>query len=136
MRFIRWVFLNVIFALLPLMASIALHSMAGRMPENLWLFSPELLFFALMTSVTALGDVIDIAGPVGWSPLILAGACTLGVCAVWSALMYGMHLYGGVFFPPDVIFQQSFSTWSVYVAVAAFILSFMVEAFISKVTEN
>jgi hypothetical protein len=85
-RLIRWLFTNVLIALVPLGVSLQLHIFAGRLPDAQWITCPELLFFSMMMTVTALGDLSDIIPAVGITPSVMLGCGTLGFGALWSAI--------------------------------------------------
>lgn len=131
-RLIRWFFVNLIFALLPLAASLVIHGLSGNLSENVWTFCPELLFLSLMMSTTAFGDLTDVGWPIGWSGLLTFGACVLALCAVWSGMMYGLYMYGRVLSPPTSDFQTGFFYISIVTSGAAVLVSTAVEIFVSS----
>lgn len=132
-RILRWFFMNVVFALIPLCASISIHSFAGKLQGSSWGFCPELLFFSVMLSVTALGDLTDTARGVGNDWLFVLACGVLALSAVWSALMYGVYLYANISGPVPQPFQGSLFTMSVCIAISVFILSAFAEILVSRI---
>ena len=65
-KLISWFTYNLLFALLPLAASLFLRVIYGSLTTNAIENSPEILFFSLMVSATAMGDLSEIAKPLGW----------------------------------------------------------------------
>ena len=57
-RLVRWFTYNLGFALLPLCSGLLLRALADTRTRDLSPLSSELLFFSLMVSATALGDLI------------------------------------------------------------------------------
>ncbi|MEL6931001.1 MAG: hypothetical protein AAFO95_20600, partial [Cyanobacteria bacterium J06600_6] len=79
-KLIRWLTYNTLFALLPLAISILLRTLTGKLSIETLTNSPDILFFALMISSTALGDMNEVADIIGWDATfsLLSSALTLG----------------------------------------------------------
>lgn len=133
-RLVRWFTYNCLFALLPLITALVLHALADKLTIDAVASSPEILFFALMVSATAMGDLSEIATPLGgWDITfrILGSALLLG--AVWSAILYGSLLYDSVIGPGSVAFRSRLLIVAVGLAAVLFVLSTLVEMLIGKI---
>ncbi len=134
-RLTRWLTYNTIFALLPLGVSILLHTLAGKLSLQTFSDSPEVLFFALTISATAMGDISETITPIGGWDLtftILSSALLLG--AITSAI-----LYGGLIYDTTIIinspsgFREKLLNVSIGLALVMFILGTVVEVLIGKI---
>ena len=96
-RIIRWFTFNVIFALLPLVVLLLLRFFAGKLTAEDMAGSPEILFFALMLSATAMGDLSEVVPGVGWNPTFGVLGSSLMIGAVFSAILYGSLLSSFLF---------------------------------------
>lgn len=132
-RLIRWFVVNVLFALTPLIASLVIHWCADKLPISGWAIVPEIVFFSVMISVTAFTDILEISEVIGWDVFLTFTGLALLVGAVWSAVMYGVFVYGHVLTMPTPTFQYRFLYCAKSVAVVLFALSVAVEVFISRV---
>jgi hypothetical protein len=136
-RLIRWVTFNVIFALLPLIVLLVLRQLAGKLSSDDLAASPEILFFALMVSATAMGDLSEVLPAVGWSPTfgILGSFMLLG--AVFSAILYGgllsSLLFGDILGPAAKSFRSGLLIMSVCLAVVLLIVSTLTEILLGKI---
>jgi hypothetical protein len=121
------------FALLPLCAALFLRFLTGKLTVEAVANSPEILFFALMVSATAMGDLSEIATPVGWDVTfkILGSALFLG--AVWSAILYGCLLYDNIVGPGSLAFRSQLFRVTVGLAIGLFLLSTIVEVILGKI---
>jgi hypothetical protein len=135
-RLIRWFTYNLLFALLPLFAALFLRSLADKLTGEIVANSPEILFFALMVSATAMGDLSGIATPVGWDVTlkILGSALLLG--AVWSAILYGCLLYDSIIGPGSIAFRSQLFKVAVGLAIGLFLLSTTVEVILGRIEGN
>ncbi|MEG3874089.1 MULTISPECIES: hypothetical protein [unclassified Microcoleus] len=133
-RLTRWLTYNTIFALLPLGVSILLHSLAGKLSLQTFSNSPEVLFFALTISATAMGDISETITPIGWDLTftILSSALLLG--AVTSAILYGGLVYDTtlVINSPSG-FREKLLSFSIGLALIMFILGTLAEVLIGKI---
>ena len=132
-RLINWLTFNVIFALLPLMTSIAIHALDNKLSlEILANNSPELLFFALMVSATSLGDLRKKLPPskskIGLILKVIWPVLFLG--AVSPALFYGAFTLNELNDPPKIDFKFRLLTLSIAMAVVFFTLSATVQTMI------
>jgi hypothetical protein len=132
-RLIRWFVLNVLFALLPLFASLTIRWLGDKFGETGWGVAPELVFFSVMISVTAFTDVLDVTEAVGWDTFLTFTGFALLIGSIWSAVMYGIYVYGYVLATPSPAFQSRFFLFAAIVAVVLFALSIAVEIFVSRV---
>lgn len=130
---IRWITYNLIFALLPLGASLTLHALSGTLTAQTLASSPEILFFCLMVSATALGDLSEITASVGWDlRLRVVWACLL-FGAIWSAILYGALLSHTIPGPATPSFQSNLLKVSVGIAVPLFLVSTLAEVLIGRI---
>lgn len=133
-RLTRWLTYNTIFALLPLIISTLLHFLTGKLSLQTFSNSPEILFFALTISATAMGDISETITPIGWDLTftILSSALLLGV--VTSAI-----LYGGLIYDTTIVinspsgFRENLLKFSIGLALVMFILGTLVEVLIGKI---
>ena len=132
-RLVRWFTYNFFFALLPLCAAVSLRFLAGKLTIQTIAGSPEILFFALMVSATAMGDLNDKAKPIGWDIRFRIFGSALLLGAVCSAILYGCLLYDGIIGPGSVTFRSRLLTVEIALAVALFLLSTAVEAMLGKI---
>ncbi len=132
-RLVRWFTYNVVFALLPLGAALLLRALAGKLTTEAVANSPEILFFALMVSATAMGDLSEIAAPLGWDLTfrILGSALLIG--AVFSSILYGSLLYDSVIGPGSAAFRSRLLTVSIVLAVVLFIVCALVEILLGRI---
>ena len=132
-RLVRWLLYNTIFALLPLGLSVLLRALAGKLSIEALTSSPDILFFALMISATAMGDMSETAAPLGWDITftILGSALLLG--AVTSAILYGSLLYDSIVIPGSADFRERLLWVSIGLGVIMFILGTVVEVLIGKI---
>jgi hypothetical protein len=94
-RLLRWCFFSVAFALLPLALAVFMpYLVLGERadPHRLVRGSPEMLFFCLMISATALGDLFEVSRG-RWRALVYGLGVVLLLTAVLSAILYGSFLH-------------------------------------------
>jgi hypothetical protein len=94
--------------------------------------SPEILFFTLMVSASALRDLNEVAGSVGWTLSFRILETMLFSGALFSAIFYGALLYGSIVGPESLIFQLRLLPVSISLAVWFFLLSTIVEAVVGR----
>lgn len=135
-RLVRWFTYNVVFGLFPLLVSIVFHSWNHTLSTQRIMGSPEALFFALMVSVTALGDISEIAAPVGWDLLFrICWSCLL-IGAFWSAILYGFLLYDNISGLGLVSSQGGSASHIIVVAVSMGLVSTFVEGLIGRIQDT
>jgi hypothetical protein len=133
-RLTRWLTYNTIFALLPLGVSVLLHFLAGKLSLQTFSNSPEVLFFALTISATALGDISETITSIGGDLTFRILSSALLVGAVVSAI-----LYGGLIYDTTIVinspsgFRENLLNFSIGLAVVMFILGTVVEVLIGKI---
>jgi hypothetical protein len=133
-RLTRWLIYNTIFALLPLIISVLLHFLTGKLSMQTFSNSPEILFFALTLSATAIGDISETITPIGWDLTftILSSALLLGV--VTSAILYGGLIYDTtIAINSPSGFRENLLNFSIGLALVMFILGTLVEVLIGKI---
>lgn len=135
-RLVRWFTYNLGFALLPLIASITLRALNGSLNAQAVANSPEILFFALMVSATAMGDISEFSVPVGWDLRFRVFWSCLLLGAVWSAILYGGLLYDSIIGPGSPSFKSRLLVLSIIVAVLLFFVSTIVEALLGRIIDE
>lgn len=135
-RMIRWITYNLAFALLPLLAAVTMQMLNGTLTTQFVANSPELLFFALMVSATAMGDISEITTAIGEDIRIRISWSCLFFGAVWSAILYGALLYDSIIGPNSASFQQRLLTLSIFVATLLFIVSTFVEVILARTIDG
>lgn len=135
-RLIRWFTYNLLFALLPLCAAILLHALAGRLTTEALANSPEILFFAIMVSATAMGDLSDITGILGWDILLRIIASTLLIGAIFSAILYGSFLYDTIIGPGSLVFRARLFRISIWLSIVLFVLGTLVEILVARIEDQ
>ena len=129
---VRWFTYNLAFALLPLASNLLLRALAGRSHDHS-LLSAEVLFFALMVSATALGDLADVSSHIsgGWILALCRSSLLLG--AILSAILYGSFLYDTLLSKGLPAFRERVFEFSKWLAVALFVLSTLVEMLLARI---
>jgi hypothetical protein len=92
-RFLTW---NFVFALFPLLISWVFRRL-GDVPAPEGAYAPELLFFALMISATAMGDIVDETRVGGTNTVFLMFRSALLVGVVTSAIFYGAYTFDQIY---------------------------------------
>ena len=136
-RLVNWFTFNVAFALVPLGALLALHALNATLTLETVADSPEVLFFSMIVSATALGDLQNMSThPTKWDLVyrILWGVLMLG--AVLSAILYGFLLYDTVVAPDLSAFRSNLLRVSLALAVVYGVLSTLVEALIGRASKG
>ena len=133
---VRWFTYNLAFALLPLVASVTLRALNGTLTTQAVANSPEILFFSLMVSATAVGDISEVAVPIGWDLRLRMFSSCLLLGAIWSSILYGGLLYDTVIGPGSPSFQSRLLTLSVLTAVLLGVVSTIVEALLGRIRDE
>jgi hypothetical protein len=124
------------FALLPLAAAVTLQALNRTLTTQAVANSPEILFFALMVSATAMGDISEITIPVGWDLRFRVFWSCLLLGAIWSAVLYGGLLYDSIIGPGSPSFKLRLLVLSIIVAVLLFVVSTVVEALLGRIKDE
>lgn len=132
-RLVRWLTYNVIFALLPLAVSVLLRALVNKLSIQDFSNSPEILFFALTISATAMGDLSEIASPLGWDIYFSIFGSALLLGAVFSSILYGSLVYDSIIGPGSMEFREKLLVFSIGLAIILFFLSTVVEVLIGKI---
>ncbi len=131
-RLLRWFTFNVVFALFPLITAILFRKLAGKLTPDDIAQSPEILFFALMISATALGDLSEVIPSVGLDALLGALAAILLIGSIFSAILYGGLLYNSIM-DTDPIFRARLLNYSIFLAVSLFGVSTLTEVMLGRI---
>ena len=113
---IRFLVYNFIGALLPLFIAFSIRKTAN-IPPTPGVYAPELLFFAIMISATALGDITDETKIVGNAPLFqsIKGALLFG--AIATGVFYGMYQYDAIVGPGNPSFRSNITRYTFYLTI-------------------
>ncbi len=132
-RLVRWFTFNVVFALFPLITAVLFRDLAGKLTKDDIAKSPEILFFALMISATALGDLFEILPSVGWDVLLVIMGAVLFVGAMFSAILYGGLLYNSMVEAGAESFRSRLLSYSVFLAIGLFAVSTTTEVLLGRI---
>jgi hypothetical protein len=130
-RLIRFLMYNFVGALLPLFISLFIHHIANMTPHS-GVYSPELLFFSIMISATALGDITDEIKLFKLSIFqLIKGLLIFG--AIGAAIIFGMFQYDNIVGPGNIAFQENITKYSLIIAIFLFFVSFIAEFLLAKI---
>jgi hypothetical protein len=132
-RLVRWVAFNVVFALFPLITALLFRHLAGKLTADDIAKSPEILFFALMLSATALGDLFELFPTIGWDTLLAAMGAILLIGAVFSAILYGGLLYNSMVEAGGESFRSRLLMYSALLAIGLFAVSTATEVMLGRI---
>jgi NO-binding membrane sensor protein with MHYT domain len=131
---IRFLMYNFIGALLPLFISLFIRNIAN-ITHRPGVYTPELLFFSIMISATALGDVTDEIKLYKKTIFqLIKGALIFG--SIGAAIIFGMFQYDAIVGPGNIGFRENITKYSLTIAVFLFITSFMAEFLVAKINGN
>ncbi len=133
-RLVHWFMYGCIFALVPFIVSVSLHALAGKLDIDAVASSPEILFFALMVSATALRDLSGIAASLDGKDAIfdlLRSVLLLG--AMGSAIFYGSLLHDSIIGPGSADFRLRLLWVAIGMAIVLFLLGTVVEILIGRI---
>jgi len=135
-RLVRWVTYNLGVALIPLVASIAIHWLTAKLTWNAIANSPEILFFTLVVCASAMGDLSESTAVIGRTVTasILYSGLLLGLIS--SAILYGCLLYDGIAGPGSIDFRLQLLRMSVTLAVVFFLVSTIAEIYMGRNEAN
>jgi hypothetical protein len=131
---VRFFELNVLFALVPLIMA-AIARWAGNVQAPLAVYAPELLFFGLMISASALADISDKTKLFGNSVTLQLLSVSLRYCAVITAVTFGMYQYYAIIAPPNLVFGGNIGVIAFTLAIAQFIAGLFAEILIGVTRE-
>lgn len=123
---------NFVGALLPLMISWTIRYIS-EVPAPPGVYAPELLFFGVVISATALGDLTDEEKLAGSSPIfqLVKGVLLFG--AITTAAIFGVYQYDVIIGPGNSIFRTNITGFSLVIAIVLFITSLLTEILIAKI---
>jgi hypothetical protein len=132
-RLVRWFTYNLIFALLPLCAAVLLRALAGKLSTDAIANSPEILFFAIMVSATAMGDLSEVTAPIDRDLILKVLQAILLIGAIWAAVLYGTLLYDSIIGPGSPSFRLGLLQVSAGLAVSLFLFSTVTQVLLGKI---
>jgi len=134
-RLLRFLIYNVVFALVPLMLSIIIRQLSN-VTAPAGVYAPELLFFAVMVSATALGEISDEARLTGSEPLfqILRGLLMIG--AVGAGALFGMYQFDQIVGPGSLAFRENITILALVMGIIFFILSMAAEVLLGRIQRS
>ena len=128
---IRFVMYNLVGALLPLLISWTVRRI-GDVLDPPGAYAPELLFFAVMISATALGDLTD-EKELGGQPVFQLMKGTLLFGAIVVAAIFGVHQYDIILGPGNLTFRTNITSYALLLAIALFVTSMVAEMLIARI---
>lgn len=124
----------MLFAILPLVAVIILHALAGTLTVQSIIDSPEILFFSLMISASVLGDLHAMPSqPARWDWIIALVWAVLLFGVILSTLLYGFLIYDTKVAPGPSIFRENLLWVSLILATFYGIMGTVVQVWIGKI---
>lgn len=131
---IRFLMYNLVGALLPLFISLFIHYICNITPHA-GVYTPELLFFSIMISATALGDVTDeIKLYEKMTFQLTKGILIFG--SIGAAIIFGMFQYDAIVGPGNILFRENITKFSLIIAIFLFLISFITEFIVAKIKGN
>ena len=130
-RLIYWFTYNVVFALLPLIAMLLMRSLTGKLSSDA-VATSEVLFFALMVSAVAGGDIKDCVTDRKRNDTFRILESSLLIGAFLSAILYGAFVYDNVAEQHSSVFQARLPIVSITLASVLFVLSTLTEMLLGK----
>lgn len=128
---IRFLIYNFFGALLPLFISLFIRHISN-ITHRPGVYTPELLFFSIMISATALGDITDeIKLYKKTSFQIIKGVLIYG--SIGAAIIFGMFQYDAIVGPGNIPFRENITKSSLVISVILFLTSFSAEFLIAKI---
>lgn len=96
-------------------------------------YAPELLFFGVMVSVTALGDLTDEEKSVGadWMIQLLKATLLFGALAVSS--IFGVYQYDVIFGSSNITFRSNITLFALISSSLLFLASLLAEIVVAKI---
>lgn len=134
-RVIRWIFFNCLFAVFPFVYSLYVADRAGKSVSQVWSHSPELLFFALITCATVLGDLFE-KWPLKWNTFFSVCGLILLVLVIGFACQYGNFQHSVVTDPEAVVYRNRLLQDSWYPVWIAAGLSTLIEILLGWLDED
>lgn len=132
-RLIRWITFDIVFALIPFILILVLRFLTGSLSVQTLSSSPEILFFAIMVSATATGDLYGLADPLGWDVQLRILFSFMLFGAVFSAILYGSFLYDTIIGSISPVFKENLFRLSIFLTSALAILAFLAEILIARI---
>lgn len=125
---------NFVGALLPLFIALFIRHISNITPRP-GVYTPELLFFSIMISAIALGDITDEIKLFKKTMFqIVKGILMFG--SIVSGIIFGMYQYDAIVGPGNIPFREHITNSSLIIAVFLFLTSFVAEFLIAKIKES
>jgi hypothetical protein len=132
MRILKWFIFNVFFGLLPLILAVSFRALAGQEFYPTIRDSPEILFFVLMITTTAMGDLFEMSVRVGWDLILASLFFGMLVGAVVAAAFYGGLVYSTLMTPEATGFRTGLLTVGQWAALIYTVAGFCVQRLVGK----
>jgi uncharacterized membrane protein len=129
---IRFFMFNVGGALLPLSIIWSIRSMA-EFAEPREGYAAEWLFFGIMVSATAIGDMMDESRRIGYPPLFYLLNLALVIGIAYLAAIYGSYQLAVLVEPEVANLHTNIGIRSFRIAMALFSVSMLVEVTIARI---
>ena len=135
-RLIRWIFFNLIFALTPLTVVLIFRWTTDQltmkaMEDNL----AEILFFALMVSVTVVGDIFDAIKVIDKDNLLYGLMMFFILGSAFSAILYGAFQFDCLIGTNIQVFRPRLMWLSIIMAFILFITSTGTQVFLGRIAD-
>lgn len=135
-RILRWIKYNLVFALLPLLASIFFRYLADQLDRHFLTKSPEIIFFIIMISATTLDDLSSLRKNLpAFDFKIRISEGILLLSAIWSAFLYGAFLFVTIIGPDNPLIRERIFDFSIFLGIALFFFCTVIQIFIGKIEE-
>jgi glucan phosphoethanolaminetransferase (alkaline phosphatase superfamily) len=129
----RWLFYNVIFALIPISIAVSFRALGNKLSWNSISASPEFLFFAIMLNATALGDLSEISQALHGELTYRVLHSAILLCAIVSAIFYGCLVYEDTFQSGPLVFQERLLIVSLFLDGVSFVLTTAAEVLLARI---
>ena len=135
-RLIKWFTFTIAFALIPLGATLLLRYLLGV--ESGWpsSYAPELLFFSLMASATALGDLSEVNPSVKGAVLVRSLFSILLLGAIAAGILYGSLVFAMLTNTDTDTFSERTARAALLVTIIYGVFATLVEILIGRIEET
>ena len=132
-KLLRWLVFNFLLGLFPLLASLFIHSLAGKMTRAVTVNSPEVLFLALTISGTALRDLYEGSEMLRDSVLYNILYYALFISLLVSAFLYGLFTYDSMINPQVGDMRQALLGYNITLAATSCVCGVLTVLLLHKI---
>lgn len=134
-RLARWFFLNFILALTPFLAIVGVRSLTNTLSwsrlENHVL---EILFFALVTSITTIADLDEINEIINQNGILSWSRWLVWMLTLWMSILYGILLLETEADLKIVVYKSTIFWSTVASSMVLFVIGTVVQVVLIKLT--